>query len=108
MGRLSNVDPSKNTGQILCLNANFTSYGSSLHSHEFRATRIRVFTESPRDQRAELGEVELQEDGSFMAEVPANVPLGFEALDEQGNVIRRDPCADLGAPGRESILQWVS
>jgi hypothetical protein len=99
MGRLSNVDPSKNTGQILCLNANFTSYGSSLHSHEFRATRIRVFTEISRDERAELGEIELQADGSFMAEVPANVPLGFEALDEQGNIIRRDPALIWVRPG---------
>ena len=38
-----------------------------------------------------LGEVELQPDGSFLAEVPADVPLGFEALDAHGNVLRRLP-----------------
>jgi hypothetical protein len=91
MGRLSTLDPTKHTGQILCLNARHAAYGLSSHSHEYRAERIRVFTQSSTSQRMELGEVPLQSDGSFMAEVPANVPLGFEALDEQGNVIRRDP-----------------
>ena len=91
MGRLSNVDLGKKTGQILCLNANQTSYGSSKRFHELRAARVRIFTEISREQRLDLGEVELQADGSFMAEVPANVPLGFEALDDHGNVIRRDP-----------------
>jgi hypothetical protein len=91
MGRLSNVDPSRNTGQILCLNASRASYGSSRHSHGYRAARMRVFTESSQGDRVDLGEVQLQADGSFMAEVPADVPLGFEALDEQGTVIRRDP-----------------
>jgi hypothetical protein len=36
-----------------------------------------------------LGEVPVQEDGSFMAEVPADTPLGFEALNQEGEILRR-------------------
>jgi hypothetical protein len=83
MGRLSNVDLSRKTGQILCLDANDTTYGLGT-----KATRIRVFTRKVPGTRAYLGEVELQADGSFMAEVPADIPLGFEALEEGGHVLR--------------------
>jgi hypothetical protein len=37
-----------------------------------------------------LGEVAVQTDGSFLAEVPADVPIGFEALDENGRVLRHE------------------
>ena len=37
-----------------------------------------------------LGEVPVQADGSFLAEVPADMPLGFETLDENGRVLRRE------------------
>jgi hypothetical protein len=30
-------------------------------------------------------------DGSFIAEVPADMPLGFETLDAQGHVLRSTP-----------------
>jgi Hydrazine synthase alpha subunit middle domain len=86
-GRLSNMDPAKPTGRILCLDANFTRD----RSEKGRTTHVRVFAEaSPGNIRA-LGEVPVQADGSFMADVPADVPLGFEALDEDGRVLRREP-----------------
>ncbi|HZR19438.1 MAG TPA: hypothetical protein VFE51_19280 [Verrucomicrobiae bacterium] len=91
MGRLSNVAPSQKTGQILCLNANDTSLGSETESHCTQAKRIRVFTNGSSGNERLLGEVEVQSDGSFMAEVPADMPLGFEVVDEQGTVLRREP-----------------
>jgi hypothetical protein len=123
MGRLSNVDLSHSTGQILCLDVNDSSFGvppsgggisevqSSGDSNgsppeggtpnpsETRATRIRVVTQSPSEQQCVLGEVEVQADGSFMAEVPADMPLGFEALDEHGRVLRREPAMIWVRPG---------
>jgi hypothetical protein len=110
MGRLSSVDPAKKTGQILCLNANDTTYGAQgqggtvaaggspvgapgLHGAREEAgpavTRIRVLAEGSPGRCRSLGEVPVQEDGSFMAEVPADLPLGFEALGQQGQVLRR-------------------
>jgi len=46
-----------------------------------------------------LGEVPVQADGSFLAEVPAEVPIGFESLDENGRVTAARSADDLGAAG---------
>lgn len=91
MGRLSNVDLSHDTGQVLCLNANDSTLGSETDSTGPQVKRIRVFTNGSAGGERLLGDVEVQPDGSFMAEVPADMPLGFEALDEQGAVLRREP-----------------
>jgi hypothetical protein len=87
MGRLSIVDLSRSTGQILCLNANYTTHRSSAASSN-TARSIRIFTTGEPGKEVRLGEVEVQADGSFMAEVPADVPLGFEAVDATGTVLR--------------------
>lgn len=89
MGRLSNVDLTQKTGQLLCLDVNDTAEASRANPSAPRPTHIRVFTEGTPGHNCVLGEVGVQADGSFMAEVPADVPLGFEALDERGGVIRR-------------------
>jgi hypothetical protein len=87
MGRLSTVDPTKQTGQILCLNVNYTTYDTNHRTAP--ATHVRVVAEPAAGKLRVLGEVPLQADGSFMAEVPADVPLGLEALDDQGHMLRR-------------------
>jgi len=88
MGRLSTMDLTKSTGKILCLNANFTSDPADGTSAV--ATHVRVLAETAPGIMCALGEVAVQTDGSFLAEVPANVPIGFEALDENGRVLRRE------------------
>jgi hypothetical protein len=88
MGRLSSIDPAKTTGQILCLNANDTTYSAGNQAGA-AVTRIRVLGEVAPGRCRALGEVPVQEDGSFMAEIPADMPLGFEALDQQRQVLRR-------------------
>lgn len=83
MGRLSTVDPSKKTGILLCLDARRNSESGS----PLTVARVRIL--AGQAGRAEsLGEVPLAADGSFLAEVPADVPLGIQALDEQGGVVR--------------------
>jgi len=86
MGRLSNLVPTKTTGRILCLDVNHTRDASE----KGRTTRVRVLAETSPGNIRSLGEVSVQADGSFMADVPAEVPLGFEALDENGRVLRRE------------------
>ncbi len=88
MGRLSSIDAAKKTGQILCMNANDTTYNTGKQAGAV-VTRIRVLAEVSAGRCRSLGEVPVQEDGSFMAEVPADMPLGLEALDQQGQVLRR-------------------
>ena len=89
MGRLTNMDSTKNTGRILCLNVNDTTYREGTQSEAAVATRVRVLAKLASGTRRALGEVPVQADGSFMAEVPADMPLGFEGLDESGSVVRR-------------------
>ena len=88
-GRLSSMDPTKKTGQILCLNANDTTYNGAQTQAGAVVTRIRVLAEVSPGHCRLLGEVPVQEDGSFLAEVPADTPLGFEALNQEGEILRR-------------------
>jgi hypothetical protein len=88
MGRLSTMDLTKSTGKILCLDANFT--GDPADGSTPVTTHVRVLAQTSPGNISALGEVPVQADGSFLAEVPADVPIGFEALDENGRVLRRE------------------
>jgi hypothetical protein len=89
MGRLSSMDTTKTTGQILCLNVNDTTYRTGDAATDVGVARIRVLAEVSPGRCRSLGEVPVQADGSVMAEIPADMPFGFEALDPQGRVLRR-------------------
>ncbi|MBI2925141.1 MAG: hypothetical protein HYY24_05480 [Verrucomicrobia bacterium] len=91
MGHLSTMQASKSTGAILCLDAQRSSFRAVALDGGGTVTRIRVLAGAPQGSVRALGEVPLQADGSFLAEVPADTPLGFEALDAQGKVLRRLP-----------------
>jgi hypothetical protein len=88
MGRLSTMDLTKQTGKILCLDANY--FDDRPDGTTPVATHVRVLAETSPGNVCALGEVPVQVDGSFLAEVPADVPLGFETLDETGRVLRRE------------------
>jgi hypothetical protein len=88
MGRISTMDLTKSTGKILCLDANFSS--DQLGGTTSVTARVRVLAQTSPGNICALGEVPVQADGSFLAEVPAEVPIGFEALDENGRVLRRE------------------
>ncbi len=88
MGRLSTMDLTKSTGKILCLNANFSN--DPADGTTPLATHVRVLAQTSPGNVCALGEVPVQADGSFLAEVPADMPIGFEALDENGQVLRRE------------------
>ncbi len=87
MGRLSTVDLTKSTGKILCLDANFTRDIKDESATVGR--RVRVIAETSPGIIEPLGEIPVQTDGSFLAEVPADIPLGFEVLDQSGRTLRR-------------------
>jgi hypothetical protein len=90
MGHVSAMKPAQNFGTILCIDVNFTRWGPA-DARSAKAERIRVLAGNDTGQPRVLGEVPVLADGSFMAEVPPEVPLGFEALDAQGRVVRREP-----------------
>jgi hypothetical protein len=84
MGRISTLNIEKKSGVIFCMDVNHTTY-----EPRTRAARVRILAAGDGRTSRPLGEVPVHEDGSFMAEVPADVALGFEALDGAGNVVRR-------------------
>ena len=88
MGRLSTMDATKTTGKILCLDANFSS--DHPDGTKLPASRVRVLMEASPGNVHALGEVAVQADGSFLVEVPADVPIGFESLDVSGRVLHRE------------------
>jgi len=89
MGHISAMAPGKKTGTILCLNANFTRQRDTNGAPVAKATRVRVLAGNGQGPARVLGEVLLHDDGSFLAEVPADTPLGFELLDMDGRVLYR-------------------
>jgi hypothetical protein len=88
MGHVTAMSREKDYGTILCLDANRSTYQAARDGKGV-ATRIRVLNQVEKGKVGVLGEVPVQADGSFLAEVPADTPLGFETLDEQGQVLRR-------------------
>jgi Hydrazine synthase alpha subunit middle domain len=99
MGHLSTVKPGSATGLILCLDANRTTLHSVAGGPMPAVARVRVLTQNVGGKVEELGQVPVASDGSFFAEVPADVPLGFEALDARGRVLRRLPPTIWVRPG---------
>jgi hypothetical protein len=84
MGRISTVNAAKKSGVIFCLDADHTTVEPRTH-----AVRVRIVAAGDGGTVRALGEVPVHADGSFMAEVPSDVALGFEALDAAGAVVRR-------------------
>ncbi|MCU0981880.1 MAG: hypothetical protein MUF25_22235, partial [Pirellulaceae bacterium] len=91
LGHISAMSPAKGFGTILCLNANYSRERQDDGKPLRTASRVRVTSPDADGGTKSLGDVPLRPDGSFMAEVPADRPLGFESLDESGTVIHRLP-----------------
>jgi hypothetical protein len=94
MGRISTINPAKKTGVVFSIDVNHTTYDPAVP-----AARVRITTSGEGGVARSLGEVPVHEDGSFLAEVPADVPLGFDALDRDGKVVRSLPPSVWVRPG---------
>jgi len=102
-GRSSVVTEDDPNGKLYCLNVNI----SDLENREWlpvgEAVRLRVLegiavrTQNPKRktqnfvplaQRRILGEIDIDKDGSFNIEVPANTPIELQTLDADGMALR--------------------
>ena len=94
-GRSSVVDEKEPWAKLYGLNI----YESDLDSRNWKrglVKRIRILEGLPRSADASspllgkrfLGEFAIEEDGSFHAQVPANVPVQIQALDANGMALR--------------------
>jgi len=90
-GRSTVVDTRKDTGVFFCLSSHITDRPSLAHLRDGAATRLRVLEhhlqdDPPMTERV-LGEAPVEADGSFHIEVPAQIPLRFQLLDAEGNIL---------------------
>jgi hypothetical protein len=89
-GHTSIVMPGATHGTILCLNVN-DSCDPEQDGGSGRATQLRVTVLAGGAQPRVLGTVPVASDGSMLARLPSGVPLGFDALDAAGRVLRHQP-----------------
>lgn len=83
----SEVDMGVKTGLLLCQDINvFEKQSSSNTPANLKVRKIQVIG---RDST--LGEVEVEEDGSFYLKVIADTPFQIQTIDENGRVLQ-DPC----------------
>jgi Hydrazine synthase alpha subunit middle domain/WD40-like Beta Propeller Repeat len=88
-GRASVVDETEPTGVLYCLSV----YTNDLESPEWMppgtARRVRVLEAvSPKREARFLGEVAIEDDGSFNLRTPANIPIRVQVLDADGMALR--------------------
>jgi hypothetical protein len=87
-GRSSVVDETDPTGKLYCLSA-FTSDLAKRDWLPAAAKRLRVLEGLPPELgRRFLGEIDLEEDGSFNIQVPANTPIELQLIDANGMALR--------------------
>ncbi len=78
------VDVSKEKGRLLCLNTNLSNDSNGSETYEGRKTaRVQVY-----GLEKMIGEVPVEEDGSFYIEIDADTPVRFQTVDSKGDVLR--------------------
>jgi len=100
-GRSSVVTEKDPNGQLYALNVEISDLSDESWSMKTTIRRLRVLegipqTESTGDDRRQLplhakrilGEIPVEEDGSFFIEIPANIPVKLQLLDEDNMALR--------------------
>ena len=80
----SALAPVRTAGNLLCLNARISRTpmdGSAVR-------QVRVYTQNAEGKPALLGRTEVESDGSFYVQVPADRPLRIEVADATGQTLR--------------------
>ena len=98
-GRSTVVDESEPTAKLYCLSVYTTDFADPAWMPPGSVKRLRVLEGmplkavsaaalSPLLPRRFLGEIDVDEDGSFQVQVPANLPIQLQALDADGMALR--------------------
>jgi len=78
--------PTRTAGNLLCLNARI----SRTPMDGAAVRQIRVYTQGANGKPALLGGTEVESDGSFYVQVPADRPLRIEVADATGRPLRSE------------------
>jgi hypothetical protein len=89
-GHTTAVMPGASRGTVLCLNVN-DSREPAADRNPAPAAELRVFALADSGQPRVLGKAPVAADGSVLVYLPVGVPLGFDTLDAQGQVLRHQP-----------------
>jgi hypothetical protein len=89
-GHTSAVMAGAPRGTVLCLNVNDSSEPAA-DRNAAPAAELRVFALAGSGQQRTLGKVPVASDGSVLVYLPVGVPLGFDTLDAQGQLLRHQP-----------------
>lgn len=76
------VDESKDKGRLLCLNTDLSMDDPGLDDGK-KTAKVQIFGIDEM-----IGEVPVEEDGSFYIEIDADTPVRFQTVDAQGEVLR--------------------
>lgn len=95
-GLVSDTNPESETGTLLCLDACRTDR-HGLPEMRLPAVAVRIYQADPAGLQPAgasavpsqqlVEEIRLAPDGSFLTDVPADVPLRFETIDASGDVL---------------------
>jgi hypothetical protein len=97
-GRSSVVNMEQETGVFYCLSTHISDrpeLRDLVQAGRFKQLRVieglpaHAGQAAPVASQKVLGEVALADDGSFHIEVPAQIPIRFEVLDDRGEVVAR-------------------
>ena len=92
-GRSSVVTEKDPNGKLYCLDVYISDLAKPQWMPRGTAKRLRVLegyqkTATPVIQRRILGEIDIEQDGSFNIEIPANTPIELQTLDSDGMALR--------------------
>ena len=82
----SGLVPTRTAGNLLCLNARTSRTpidGAAVHM-------VRAYTQGADGKPALLGQTEVERDGSFYIQVPADRPLRIETVDGSGKTVQAE------------------
>lgn len=78
------VDESKEKGRLLCLNTDLSmDYIEPGENDSKKTAKVQIY-----DLEKMIGEVPVEEDGSFYIEIDADTPVRFQTVDAQGEILR--------------------
>jgi hypothetical protein len=78
------VDESKEKGRLLCLDTDLSmDYIGSGENDSKKTAKVQIY-----DLEKMIGEIPVEEDGSFYVEIDADTPVRFQTVDAQGEVLR--------------------
>ena len=77
------VDESKEKGRLLCLNTDLSMDNNAVSDSKVKTAKVQIY-----DPEKMIAVVPVEADGSFYIEIDADIPVRFQTVDAQGEILR--------------------